>query len=125
MNVSAYLSFRKDYYNLQKRILKKLDDELKFDSSGHGEKTLLAIKLRDCKQVRGKTKLEGDEINNYLNSFSINFLGQILSKDYQIKEKIAEKQPSIKEYWINAAFDSKEVKDKTNYYIYITIMFNK
>lgn len=125
MNINAFLSFRKDYYNIQKRILKKLDSKLKFDSTGKGEKTLFKMKLRPCKQVVGKTVVEGDDIYNYLNNHTTTFLSFLLSNDSIIKDKIKEKQSEIAQYFITADFDNVDEDGKTNYYIYINIMFNK
>lgn len=130
MNISAFLTFRKDYYNIQKRILKKLDgSRLKFDSTGHGEKTLFKMKLRPCKQVVGKTVVEGDEIYNYLNHYSLMFLTFLLSNDSIIKNKIAEKHSDIAQYFIRCDFDEVlvdgKVDGKRDYYIYINIQFSK
>ncbi len=122
MNTKAFLTFRKDYLYLQQRILKKLDTvKFKFRKDGFAEKQLFEIKLRNSKEVRGKTKLEGKEIFDYINTYSVHFLSYLLSNDYEIAKRLKE----YGQFHIIADFDEREADGKVSYYIIFSIHLNK
>lgn len=122
MNTKAFLTFRKDYLYLQERILKKLDTvRLKFDKDGIAEKKLFEIKLRDSKEVRGKTKLEGKEIYDYITPYTVKFLTYILTNDYEITKRLKD----YSNFYIIADLDERETDGKVSYYIIFSIHLNK
>lgn len=122
MNTKAFLTFRKDYLYLQQRILKKLDTvKFKFNKDGFAEKKLFEIKLRNSKEVRGKTVLEGKELYDYITTPSVNFLSYLLSNDYEIAKRLKD----YEHFFIIADLDVREADGKMSYYIIFSIHLNK
>lgn len=126
MNVNAYLTFRKDYLKIRERIIKRLETvQLKFDKSGHGEKGLFTMKLRDCKQLHYVVLKEKKDWDDTFNFISIKTLALFLSTDLEIKKKVLANNKEILKYIIDTQFDEYEKDGKKKFEIDFVISFNQ